>query len=352
MSYILDALKESEKKHQRRKSADLLPEQVVETKPAGRKPIWPLLLAFAMFLNAGLLVWWLRPWRHEPAPAKTASLDSQKSAPESVTKATIPPTEKSAEVAKPQHVETPQPEAPQARKSASAIEEGSNRQDPSPVPSAGRRGTQGDGSRAGQAKPQHVAASPPDASASRDLPSRTDPGQFKSRRARYARNPKIQPPTASGTTQAPAAVPENALPPDTSREAKPRQGARQIKQEEIARRPSRLPEQSGGLIGSRNLASDLEDLTRAENPSMKGASSGKTQRISELPTNIRGSIPKLSVSMLIYSKNAPDRWININGSKRREGQEISTGLKLEEITPDGAFFSYQGHRFFKGVMGD
>ncbi len=351
MSYILDALKESEKKHQRRKSADLLPEQVVETKPAGRKPIWPVLLAFAMFLNAGLLVWWLRPWRHEPSPAKIASLSGQKSVPETVTKAPVPRTEKSVEAVKPQHIDTPPPEAPQALKSASTVEDGSNGQDPSPVPSAGRRGTQGDESRAGQAKPQHIAASPPDVSGSRELPTRTDPGQFQSRRARYARNPKIQPPVASGTTQAPAAVPD-ALPPDTSREAKPRQSARQIKQEEIARRRARLPEQSSGLLGSRNLVSDLEDLTRAENPSMQGASSGKTQRFSELPANIRGSIPKLSVSMLIYSKNAPDRWININGSKRREGQEISTGLKLEEITPDGAFFSYQGHRFFKGVMGD
>lgn len=351
MSYILDALKESEKKHQRRKSADLLPEEVVETKPAGRKAIWPYLLAFALFLNAGLLVWWLRPWRHEPAPVKTASLDSQKSTRETVTKTTIPPTEMSVEAVKPQHVETPPPEAPQAGKSASAIEDGSNRQDPSPVPSAGRRGTQGDENPAGRAKPQQTV-SPPDMSASRELPTRTDPGQFQSRRARYARNPKVQGSTASAPVPAPAGAPEDALRPDTSREAKPRQSARRIKQEEIARRPDRLPEQSGGLLGSRNLASDLEDLTRAENPSAQRASSGKTQRFSELPANIRGSLPKLSVSMLIYSKNAGDRWININGSKRREGQEISSGLKLEEITPDGAFFSYQGHRFFKGVMGD
>jgi hypothetical protein len=56
--------------------------------------------------------------------------------------------------------------------------------------------------------------------------------------------------------------------------------------------------------------------------------------------------------MLIYSKKPDQRWININGSKRREGDEISAGLKLEEITPDGAIFSYLGTRFYKGVIGN
>jgi hypothetical protein len=56
--------------------------------------------------------------------------------------------------------------------------------------------------------------------------------------------------------------------------------------------------------------------------------------------------------MLVYSQKPEDRWININGSKRREGEEISADLKLEAITPDGAIFSYQGHRFYKGVVED
>jgi general secretion pathway protein B len=75
-------------------------------------------------------------------------------------------------------------------------------------------------------------------------------------------------------------------------------------------------------------------------------------RLQELPPNVRDSIPNLHVSMLIYSGKAENRWININGSKQREGQEVAPGLKLEQITPSGAVFSYRGQRFYKGVIGD
>ena len=74
----------------------------------------------------------------------------------------------------------------------------------------------------------------------------------------------------------------------------------------------------------------------------------------KLAPQVKNAIPNMSVSMLVYSRKPEERWININikGAKRREGQEISSGLKLEEITPDGAIFSYMGQRFYKGVVGD
>jgi hypothetical protein len=99
------------------------------------------------------------------------------------------------------------------------------------------------------------------------------------------------------------------------------------------------------------IISDIQPLAEV------GESTGKpavlhVPKWHELAPQIRDALPNLSVSMLIYSKKPEDRWININGLKKREGEEISAGLKLEEITPDGAIFSYQGHRFYKGVVGD
>jgi hypothetical protein len=38
----------------------------------------------------------------------------------------------------------------------------------------------------------------------------------------------------------------------------------------------------------------------------------------------------------------------INGSMIREGEYLTAGLKLEEITPDGVIFSYQNYRFHVG----
>jgi general secretion pathway protein B len=93
-------------------------------------------------------------------------------------------------------------------------------------------------------------------------------------------------------------------------------------------------------------------------PSAKpGTSSGKPafsqeQKWQELAPQIRAAFPNLSLSMLIYSRKPEDRWVNVDGTKKREGDEIAPGLNLDEITPEGAIFSSQGHRFFKGVVGD
>jgi general secretion pathway protein B len=99
------------------------------------------------------------------------------------------------------------------------------------------------------------------------------------------------------------------------------------------------------------IMSDIQPLAELGESSGKPAAL-KVPRLHELAPQIRDALPNLSVSMLVYSKKPEDRWININGSKKRQGETISEGLKLEEITPDGAIFSYQGHRFYKSVVGD
>jgi hypothetical protein len=105
------------------------------------------------------------------------------------------------------------------------------------------------------------------------------------------------------------------------------------------------PWAGGGII------SDLQDFTKLEASSRKPAAP-PVPKWHELAPEVRDAIPNLVVSMLIYSHKTEERWININGSKRREGQEISSGLKLEQITPDGAIFNYRGQHFFKSVVGD
>jgi general secretion pathway protein B len=57
MSYILDALKKSEKERQRGQLPDMLTLQnIVAEKPA-KRVCWPYLLAAALILNAGILIW-------------------------------------------------------------------------------------------------------------------------------------------------------------------------------------------------------------------------------------------------------------------------------------------------------
>lgn len=65
MSYILDALRKSEKERQRGKVPDLLTVQVPDTPRPGKSPVLLYLLLIALLLNAGILVAWLRPWQSE-----------------------------------------------------------------------------------------------------------------------------------------------------------------------------------------------------------------------------------------------------------------------------------------------
>lgn len=57
MSFILDALKKSEAERRQGEVPRLQNEPF--TPPPRRRPVWPLLLALALLLNAGVFGWWL-----------------------------------------------------------------------------------------------------------------------------------------------------------------------------------------------------------------------------------------------------------------------------------------------------
>lgn len=202
MSYILEALKKSEQERHRGRAPDL---QALHTAPAQTshpRRWWPLALALALLLNAGLLLIW-RPWettRPEPAAVPVAST----AAPTSAKPAVAPPV---------LQVQTPAP----------------------------------------QAAPMSINTTPP-----------------------------------AAKTSAPAA--------------------------------SALPQENHVLA------------------------------LSDLPPDVRRGIPEMSFAVHLYSTRPTERMVSINGKMMKEGQEITTGLKLEQITSDGMIFSYQGYRFKRGVF--
>ena len=76
MSYILEALKKLEQKRRREEGTHLLSDQHPAALPRKQRPLWPYLLFLALLLNAGLLLWWLRPWP-QPQPGRSAALQSR-----------------------------------------------------------------------------------------------------------------------------------------------------------------------------------------------------------------------------------------------------------------------------------
>ncbi len=91
---------------------------------------------------------------------------------------------------------------------------------------------------------------------------------------------------------------------------------------------------------SKNIVSNIPQNTNDK--------STKDKRIfdfNDLPASVRQGLPSMSMSVHYYSDIPSSRMININGRTLKEGQELAAGLRLEEITQQGAVFSYQDSLF-------
>lgn len=65
----------------------------------------------------------------------------------------------------------------------------------------------------------------------------------------------------------------------------------------------------------------------------------------QLPVQIQRSLPPLSFSVHIYSDNPAARMVKINGRMLREGDPVSAGIRLDEITRGGVILQYKEYRF-------
>jgi general secretion pathway protein B len=71
--------------------------------------------------------------------------------------------------------------------------------------------------------------------------------------------------------------------------------------------------------------------------------------LNELPPSLQQEIPNISIAFHVYSSKPKDRRVMINGEMVGQGEQLASGLSLEEITPDGVIFGYKGYRFRRAV---
>jgi general secretion pathway protein B len=149
-------------------------------------------------------------------------------------------------------------------------------------------------------------------------------------------------PTSAGTTAAP---PAPRAPPVAAR-APERPAVRRERSSE-----EKIPE---------DLRRDIEafkDEVRRERAGSKskGGSKAKNKPSApdvppqqlRLPPDVRERLPAFLMSAHVYSKDPAKRWVLINSLRVREKERSREGVAVEEILPDGAVLSYEGHRFFK-----
>ena len=260
MSYILDALKKAEKERQRGVLPDMLTVQdIVAEKPAKRLH-WVYLLAAALLLNAGALVWWLG-FSHTNKSNVLQTSKTDNISPLSVNESAQAVPGKAMPSADPTQSITSE-FRPADRNTVSVIE--NNETTPS-------------------VRNQH-------------------------------------PPKGLQEVPAHPGSANNTIIPSEPAPAKPEQSA-----------------------GTGRIPSDpAEGLS--ERPD-----ENKLYKLHELPKAIRQNLPAFSVSALLYSSNPDSRMVRINEQMMHEGQDLTAGVKLEEIARDGIILRYQKYRFYVAV---
>lgn len=72
---------------------------------------------------------------------------------------------------------------------------------------------------------------------------------------------------------------------------------------------------------------------------------GRVLELGELPAPVRVQLPRLAVSGHVWSDEPSLRLLSVDDQLLREGGEAAPGVRLEQITPAGAIFSHRGWRF-------
>ncbi|MGA3083967.1 MAG: general secretion pathway protein GspB [Thermodesulfobacteriota bacterium] len=235
MSYILEGLKKLEQKRRQEEGApDLLTFKEEQTLKPERPIIWLYLILFALLLNAGVILWWIGPWRS---------------------------IERSA---------LPHPTVLGRTVKTVAATPGENKKQSTPVPNK-------------ELQPPKVI---------NEFPKSPTVGKTK----------------------------ENVAPV-------------------VKKTPA--PKSTPGVV---TVSPESQSLAIS-----KVVPEGRIVKLSDLPPEIKKSLPALKMSVHFYSPDKKARFVTINDRILHEGEALSDGLRVVEINPDGTVLHYRGHRFLVSV---
>ena len=174
--------------------------------------------------------------------------------------------------------------------------------------------------------------------------------------------PAVSAPIASGPPPAPAvAAPAAATVESARRDAFPAQGTlaeraaapqEPLPVAEPAPWPQPARRKAPEPAAATATAMETDATTNQRPPATAAAAATPTAPAEppiyareQLPQNIQAELPAMTIGGSIYSPNAPDRSLIINGRLFRENQQLTAGLLLEQIRQKSAVLSYKGYRF-------
>ena len=108
--------------------------------------------------------------------------------------------------------------------------------------------------------------------------------------------------------------------------------------------PAPVPIPSSLTAGSREPQAPASPL--ATTPAIPAAAApDRLLSITDLPADIQRELPKLTITGGVYSSNAAQRLLIVNGQVLNEGAEAAPGVQLAQIRPKTAVLVYRGYRY-------
>lgn len=96
--------------------------------------------------------------------------------------------------------------------------------------------------------------------------------------------------------------------------------------------------------GAAPVAPTASPAPPAARPAASAAAPATVPWLADLPA-LRAQLPALAIAGGMYSDQADQRLVIVNGQVVREGEVVAPGVRLEQIRPRSAVFSFQGQRF-------
>ena len=113
--------------------------------------------------------------------------------------------------------------------------------------------------------------------------------------------------------------------------------------------PTQKPERGDVSIAPTAEFTQISPQQSAAQPKQT-AIEQRIEEVNELPDDVRNNLPAMTFSFHVYSENPQQRTIIINNRRMREGDEVSAGLHLQQITEDGVVLLFSQHRIHISVL--
>jgi general secretion pathway protein B len=158
------------------------------------------------------------------------------------------------------------------------------------------------------------------------------------------------PPASVAATAAPTAVPAPSPPPAaaTALPAPVASAAPVAPAPRVEPQPVAEPAPWPAPPAERKAADATAAVAAAPAASAATAQTAPIVAREQLPQDIRAQLPPLVLGGSIYSPNAADRTLIVDGRILREKGRVGADLTLEQIRPRSAVFSFRGQRFEVG----